>query len=146
MRAEVLLVCLALGLACGRERQVPASASPPAARAAMDAEGRLDPTPYRAQIETAQALLYGDEELSEDGWKALSKALLDLHNQIVFADSSQSARETSGRLFFFSARADAATNALHGEAARESLRDQWQQLCAEKFARADWIRGQVASR
>jgi len=146
MRAGILLACFGLVLACGRERQAASTAAAPIARAAEDAEGRLDPTPYRVQIETAQALLYDDEELSEDGWKALSKALLDLHNQIVFEEISPSARETSRRLFFFSASADAAASARHGQAARESLRDLWRQLCAEKFAPADWIHAESTSR
>ena len=146
MRTRIFLACLVLALACGRDAQAPPTSAAPSARAAPDAEGRIDPTPYRAQIEAAQALLYGDEELSADGWKALSKTLLGMHNQIVFEDGSKTARETSGRLFFLSARADAASSARDGEAARGSVRDLWRQLCAEKFAPADWIRVDAASR
>jgi len=146
MRAGLLVICtaLAFAFACEREALAPATPAAPVARPAADAEGRLDPAPYRAEIEATQALLFADAELSEDDWKALSKALLDLHNQIVFHDSSQSAREASGRLFFFSARADVATSARHGEVERSELRDQWQRLCADKFAPADWIRAEPA--
>lgn len=140
MRAGVWLVCLVVVLACGREERSAAPLAAPVAPAPADELGRLDPAPYRAEIEATQALLYGARDFSEDDWKALSKALLHLHNQIVFNDTSVAARELSGRLFFFSARSDVATSARHSEAERMALRDQWQTLCAERFVPAAWIR------
>lgn len=140
------LALLAFTLGCGREENERAPVSSPASIAPADAEGRLDPTPYRAQIESAEALLYSQEGLSEDGWRALSKALLELHNEIVFRDSSPNARETSGRMFLFSARADAATVLRKSDAELAELRDVWETLCAEKFAPAAWIRADRATR
>lgn len=62
-------------------------------------------------------------ELSDPSREAVSEALLELHNEIVFRDSSLPARETSGRLLVLSARIDAA-------------------LCAQQFSPADWLGGQ----
>jgi hypothetical protein len=146
LRAGVALLCLTLALGCGREEVEAAPAAPPAAQAPVDAEGHLDPAPYRAKIEALEALLYASEPLDDEGWKSLSKALLELHNEIVFRDSSASARDTSGRLFFLSARADAATTGRHGERELEDLRALWERLRAEKFAPADWIHAGAAER
>jgi len=142
MRAGVRLVCLALVLACGREGRDPASGSDSAALAQADSQGRIDPAPYRAQIEATEALLYSDDALSDDGWKALSKSLLDLHNLIVFSDGARSARETSARLFFLSARADAMSTSRHDEVELAQLRELWRKLCADKLAPVSWIHAQ----
>ena len=83
-----------------------------AAAAPAPIDGRIDPAPYRAQIEATEAMLYGGAQ-GDERWKNLSKALLELHNAIVFRDSSPLARETSRRLFFFSAQVDAATPGPH---------------------------------
>lgn len=146
MRPGVALLCLVLAVTCGREERDPAPVAAPTAVAPADAEGHLDPAPYRAKIEALEALLYSSDTLDDEGWRALSQALLDLHNEIVFRDSSAGARDTSGRLFFLSARADAAIAANHGERELEDLRDLWQRLSAEKFAPADWIRAKAAPR
>lgn len=139
MRAGVPLLCLALALACGRDEREAAPVAAPTALAPVDGEGHLDPAPYRAKIEALEALLYASEPLDDEGWRSLSKALLELHNEIVFRDSSAGARDTSGRLFFLSARADAATTGRHGDRELEDLRELWERLSAEKFAPADWI-------
>jgi hypothetical protein len=146
MRAGVSLVCLALWFACGRAERDRAPAPLPVAPATADRDGRLDPTRYRAQIEAAEALLYSTEGLSDEGWKALSKALLELHNEIVFADVSASAREASNRIFFLSARADAITSGRVSDAELAEFREQWRQLSSEKFAPAEWIRAEPPSR
>src|SRR5262245_59586349 len=90
------LTCLVL--ACGRSEST--QQSEPAPVPAVD--GRIDPAPYRAQIEATEAILYAAPQ-GDEQWRDLSKALLDLHNAIVFRDTSALARETSRRLFFFSA-------------------------------------------
>ncbi len=146
MGAGFRLCCAALALACGPEDRSRAPEPVPVDQAPVDAEGRLDPAPYRPQIEAAEAILYGSDSLDVDGWRALSKALLELHNQIVFRDSSPSARETSGRMFFFSARADAATVLHKSDAELAELRDLWEQLCTEKFAEVGWIRAERSTR
>lgn len=148
MRAGVQIGCVALVLAlgCGSEDRNRAPEPVPVNHAPVDAEGRLDPAPYRAQIEAAEAILYGSDSLDTDGWRALSKALLELHNQIVFRDSSPSARETSGRMFFFSARADAATVLHRSDSELAELRGLWEQLCSDKFAPASWIRAERVTR
>jgi len=145
MRACVALLCLGFALACGREEGAPAHAAP-RSLAPVDGEGRLDPAPYRGRIEAVESLLYSSETLDDDGWQALSKALLDLHNDIVFRDSSAGARDTSGRLFFLSARAEAAATVQHGERELEDLQGLWQRLSEEKFAPADWIRAGADAR
>ena len=146
MRAVVPLVCIALAFACGRGERHRAPAPDPLAPATADRDGRLDPARYRAQIEAAEALLYSTDGLSDDGWKALSKALLELHNEIVFADVSASAREASTRLFFLSARADAITSGKNTDVELAEMRELWRQLSAEKFAPADWLRAEPPSR
>jgi hypothetical protein len=145
MRAGVALLCLTFALACGRGAREPEPPAAPEAIAPVDAEGHMDPAPYRARIEAMEALLY-TETLDDDGWRALSKAFLDLHNEIVFRDSSPSARDTSGRLFLLSARADAASTLHHGERELEKLRDLWEELSAERFVPADWIRAGSSTR
>jgi hypothetical protein len=142
MPAGMIAVCLALVLACGRGERDRAPAADPVVPATADREGRLDSARYRAQIEAAEALLYSTEGLSDAGWKALSKALLELHNEIVFADVSASARETSTRLFFLSARADSITSGKNADADLAELRELWRQLSAEKFTPAEWLRAE----
>lgn len=134
VRAAVLAVCLAT--ACGRGE----SPQPPAAREPVPApiEGRIDPAPYRAQIEATEAVLYGNVP-GDERWKNLSKALLELHNEIVFRDSSELARKTSRRLFLFSAEVDAAPTGKHDEEQLEVMRGVWEKIRADQFARADWF-------
>jgi len=143
MHAGVLLACLAIVLACGREERDPVPVPGPSTQATVDSQGHLDPVPYRAQIEAAEALLYSDEAFSEDSWKALSKALLDLHNEIVFRDGTPFARDASARLFFLSARADAMTGGRNSDVELAQLRELCRKLSAEKFAPADWIRARA---
>jgi hypothetical protein len=138
MFRRALLACAALALACGAEERPPAP-TPPVASKSHD--GLVDPTPYRAKLEAAQSLL-AESELTEESRKQLSEALLDLHNEIVFSDSSLGARETSGRLFVLSARIDATPPALRGEREMIRLRELWNELCAEQFSPADWLAGQ----
>jgi hypothetical protein len=138
-RLCALAVCAALALACGAEDPAPDSA--PAPVAAVRGDGLVDPTPYRAKLEATQALLWAEPELNEVTRKALSQALLDLHNEIVFNDSSLGARETSGRLFVLSARIEATPRALRGEREMRRLRELWTELCAEQFSPADWLDG-----
>ena len=140
MRSCLRVIALALVLACGREASEPAPATSQVESAPVDPLGRLDPGPYRAKIEAAETLLYSDEGLSDEGWKALSKALLELHNEIVFRDESGSGRETSARLFFLSARADATTGNSHGDTELAQIRELWRRLSEEKFTPAAWLR------
>lgn len=109
--------------------------------ASKSANGLLDPTPYRAKLEAAQALIWAEPELDDASRKKLSEALLDLHNEIVFHDSSLDARETSGRLFVLSARIDATPPSMRGEREMARLRELWKELCAEQFSPADWLDG-----
>src|SRR5574338_702341 len=113
----------------------------PAARAPID--GRIDPAPYRGEIEATEALLYGPAPQGGDGWKELSKALLELHNAIVFRDTSALARETSQRLFFFSAQVDAAPRGKYGDEQLKVMRGVWEKIRAEQFASADWFHAPV---
>lgn len=145
MRACLLPACLVLLLACGRDEGTPAPGPRQVSSAPVDSLGRLDPTPYRAKIEAAEALLYDSEALSDEGWKELSQALLELHNEIVFHDESASAREASAQLFFLSARADATTSRGRGEDELAQLRELWRRLSFEKFAPAAWIRAGSAT-
>lgn len=144
MRACLRPACIVLLLACGRDEGRPAPDPRQVSSAPVDSLGRLDPTPYRAKIEAAEALLYDSEALSDDGWKQLSQALLELHNEIVFHDESASARETSAQLFFLSARADATTTRKRDGGELAELRELWRRLSDEKFAPAVWIRAGAA--
>ena len=127
------LTCLVL--ACGKsestQKQEPVSAPAPI-------DGRIDPAPYRAQIEATEALLYAPPQ-GDARWRDLSKALLDLHNAIVFRDSSALARETSRQLFFFSAQVEAAPNGKHGDEQLRAMRGIWEKIRADQFASADWF-------
>jgi len=135
--AGLLLACQAL--ACQKRESAP---SPPGPEARAPIDGRIDPAPYRAQIEATEALLYtraqGDEQ-----WKNLSKALLELHNAIVFHDNSALARETSQRLFFFSAQVEAAPSGKHADDQLQVMRGVWEKIRAEQIAAADWFHAPV---
>jgi len=136
---RAILTCAVLALACGAEERAQPARTPPVAAPSPD--GRVDPTPYRAKLEAAEALLWSAPELTPESRKALSEALLDLHNEIVFNDSSLGARETSGRLFVLSARIDATPEPMRGEREMQRLRQLWSELCAEQFSPADWLDG-----
>ena len=129
------LALLCLGAACGESRD-----SPPGAKTspAPAIDGRIDPSPYRAQIEATEALLYGADP-NEARWKDLSKALLELHNAIVFRDTSPLARETSERLFFFSAQVDAAGAGKHPGDQLAVVRGVWERIRSDRFAAASWF-------
>jgi len=142
MRFAGSLVCLALAVACGCEQRSVAPAAAPVAPTPPDSLGRLDPAPYRARIEAAEALLYSDVALSDEDWKALSTEFLELHNAIVFGDGSVSARETSAQLFFLSARADAISSSKRAQIELTQLRELWEKLSEDKFTPATWIRAQ----
>jgi hypothetical protein len=136
---RALLASAVLALACGAEDRPRPAVTPPVASRSTD--GRLDPTPYRAKLEAARALLWAEPELTDESRKALSEALLEIHNEIVFSDSSIGARETSGRFFVLSARIDATPPSMRGEHEVERLRQLWGELCAEQFSPADWLDG-----
>lgn len=148
MQLAVLLVCLALALAlaCGPAERGDVVPAAPSVTAAPDSLGRLDPAPYRARIEATEMLLYADDALSDEDWKALSTEFLELHNAIVFGDGSASARETSARLFFLSARADAIKSSSRDQIELTQLRQLWEKLSADKFKPATWIRAQSPER
>lgn len=133
----IALAALCLAAACSRSESTqeaqPARAAPP-----PPIDGRIDPAPYRAQIEATEAVLYAVPQ-GDPPWKSLSKALLDLHNAIVFHDSSSLARETSQRLFFFSAQVDAAPAGKHADEQLQVMRGVWEKIRADQFARADWF-------
>jgi hypothetical protein len=121
--------------ACSRSestQESPAALPPP-----PPIDGRIDPAPYRAQIEAIEAALYAAS--GDDQRKSLSKALLDLHNEIVFRDNSPLARETSRRLFFFSAQVEAAPTGRRADEQLQMMRTAWEKIRAEQFARATWF-------
>jgi hypothetical protein len=136
MVRAISAAALCLAVACGKSESAPERTAAPPAAAPID--GRMDPSPYREQIEATEALLYGEAQ-SDDRWKNLSKALLDLHNAIVFRDTSPLARETSRQLFFFSAQVDAAKTGSHVDEQLVAMRGAWEKIRAEQFAPADWL-------
>jgi hypothetical protein len=132
-----LLLALALAFGCGRD----APPKPPEPAEVASADGHIDPAPYRPQIEAAEALLYRDQGLELEGWKELSRALLDLHNAIVFRDNSAPARQTSRRVLFFSAQVESEAAASHHvEDQLAVMRGVWEQIRSDQFTRADWFK------
>lgn len=129
---------LSLCVACGNSESAQKGERAPVA-APVPIDGRIDPAPYRTQIEATEALLYA-APAGDDYWHSLSKALLELHNAIVFRDTSALARETSQRLFFFSAEVDAAASTRRPDEQLERMRGVWQRIRSEQFASADWFR------
>ena len=125
---------LCLALACGKSDSAQ-DAAPVAAPVPAPIDGRIDPAPYRTEIEATEALLYGGGQ-GDDRWKNLSKALLELHNAIVFRDTSPLARETSRKLFFFSAQVDAAQTGSHLDEQLADMRGAWERIRADQFASA----------
>jgi hypothetical protein len=132
------VACIALGLAlaCGRGSSAPKPPQP----APPTIGGRIDPAPYRSEIEATEALLYTKEPLTDDGWKDLSRSLLELHNAIVFRDNSALARETSGRIVFLSATVDAEPATHHNAEELVVMRTVWEKIRADQFASASWFR------
>jgi len=131
------IACVALGLAlaCGRGGSAPKPAPP----VPPTIGGHIDPAPYRSEIEATEALLYAKEPLTDDGWRDLSRTLLELHNAIVFHDNSVLARETSARLFFLSARVDAEPATRHNADELVVMRTIWEKIRADQFASAPWF-------
>jgi hypothetical protein len=108
--------------------------------AAAPVDGHIDPAPYRSEIEATEAVLYSSDELGPDQRKTLSRALLELHNAIVFRDTSAPARETSRRLFFFSAQVDADSPPKRDTDELAVMRGVWEKIRAEQFTEVDWFR------
>ncbi len=139
--AIALAGSLALGFTSGCERTASAPSEPaPVDAASTPVDGHIDPAPYRAQIEATETLLYSSDALGDDGWKDLSRALLELHNAIVFRDTSVPARETSRRLLFFSAQVDAEPAPKHSADELAVMRGVWERIRADQFTEADWFR------
>lgn len=139
-----LHLALALAVACvasfGCRRAEPTTPPPVASPAAVapPVNGHIDPTPYRAEIEATEALLYADAAPGQGDWKSLSRALLELHNAIVFRDTSPEARETSRKLFFLSADVDSRKAKESGEELAE-VRASWEDIRSKQFIQADWF-------
>ena len=141
-RAGAAAIALCLSLACGRSGSKP---TPPAAGesgtpVAAAVNGHIDPNPYRAQIEATEELLYSDAPLTDERWRSLSRNLLELHNAIVFRDTSEPARETSRKLFFLSARVDAEPAERRDQDELVVMRGVWEKIRSDQFASADWFR------
>ena len=128
---------LCLAVACGKSESAqeapPAAAAPPRRSTAASIRPRTARRSRRPRRSSTAA------PPGDDHWKSLSKALLELHNAIVFRDSSPLARETSRRLFFFSAQVDAATTGTHVDEQLQAMRGAWERIRAEQFASADWF-------
>jgi len=136
----VAVAPLALAAAGCRRSESAAGEPPPVAAAPERADGHIDPGPYRAEIEATEALLYTDREIGDADWRELSRALLELHNAIVFRDTSVAARETSRRLFFFSAQVDATSAPKHTSDELVVMRGVWEKIRADQFTDVDWFR------
>jgi hypothetical protein len=129
-------LALGLALACGRSSSAPKPAQP----VPPTIGGRIDPAPYKSEIQATEALLYTSAPLSDDGWKDLSRSLLELHNAIVFNDNSELARKTSRELFFLSARVDAEPAKNHNADELVVMRTLWEKIRSDQFASAAWFR------
>jgi hypothetical protein len=139
--AIALASTLALGFASACQRATPdPSDAVPVSAPSPAVDGHIDPVPYRAQIEATEALLYSSDALGDAGWKELSRSLLELHNAIVFHDTSVAARETSRRLFFVSAQVDAEPAPKHNADELAVMRGVWERIRADQFTEADWFR------
>jgi hypothetical protein len=137
---------IALAVACvagfGCRRAEPTTPPPVGvAPVAAPVDGHIDPTPYRAEIEAAEALLYAEGAPGDQDWKSLSKALLELHNAIVFRDTSPEARETSRKLFFFSADVDSQQAPKGQVDPLAAVRADWEEIRSKHFIQAAWFHG-----
>lgn len=137
--AAMIALPIGLLLGCDRSASAPKPVAPPVS-APSSVDGHIDPAPYRSEIEATESLLYANEVLGDDGWKSLSRTLLELHNAIVFHDTSAAARETSRRLFFFSAQVDAEPAPKHNADELAVLRGVWEKIRSDQFTPADWFR------
>ena len=144
---RAFVVALLLPRACARTESAPSQQAEPAevsaAPASQSLDTPIDPAPYRAEIEATESVLYTHDSLDDANRKELSRALLELHNAIVFRDTSAAARETSRRLFFFSAQVDAEPAPKHSGDELVVIRGVWEKLRAEHFTTVDWFRTAV---
>jgi hypothetical protein len=140
-RAAAIALAVAVVVCFGCRRAEPTTPPPVAAPAlgAPPVDGHIDPTPYRTEIEAAEALLYASDTPCDQDWKNLSRALLELHNAIVFRDTSPEARETSRRLFFFSADVDSRNAPKEGGDQLAAVRATWEEIRTKRFIQADWF-------
>jgi hypothetical protein len=138
-----LLAALVLLAGCTRTESAPSEPSPAEVSAAPESaslDTPIDPAPYRAEIEATETVLYTHESLDATNRKELSRALLELHNAIVFRDTSVAARETSRRLFFFSAQVDAEPAPKYSVDELVIMRGVWEKIRAEHFTTVAWFR------
>ncbi|MCP4005457.1 MAG: hypothetical protein GY725_14790 [bacterium] len=132
-----VLLC---GSACERAAE-PADApeAGPAAEIAAVVSGKLNAEAFRQQIEALEKALYLDRPETADDYRAVGRAVLELVNAIGRIEGTHFGRSASGKLLFFSARAETGSE---DPLIRDltPIRKEWEKLRSQYFSRADWFR------
>ncbi len=139
-RASVAALIAVCGLGCGEvsESGAAADAHQVAVTPAL-VDGKLDPTPYRAEIEKLEGALYLTRREKADDYETVGALVLELVNAIGATDSSRIGRVASGKLLFFSAQAQTGNeDPLIDDLT--IIQQQWEELRGEYFAPASWYR------
>ena len=139
MARAISAAVLCLAVACGKRESESARSRWRRRRPRRSTAGSTRRRTARRSRRPRRCSTAATRSRATNAGRTLSKALLELHNAIVFRDSSPSARETSRRLFFFSAQVDAATPGPHVDEQLVAMREAWERIRAEQFASADFF-------
>jgi hypothetical protein len=132
--ARVLaLIALAAALACGDD---PVPARPDAKRGNAAATARLDPAPFRAEIEAVEALLYTRTAPQPDEGERLRFAVESLFARIGEREAQLATGEPVRALREFGARQ---LTPAASPVDRSALQSEWEAVRDRAFARASWF-------
>jgi hypothetical protein len=127
MVAWALVACLAAG--CGTRQDDGANAE---AR-------RIDPEPYRQDLEAAEAVLYKDAPAGYNDADQVSAALYRAAGRAMASSGDPAQQEKARVLVAFAGEAGAVEDAGYALPDLGSLRARWCQVRAEVFRDADWF-------
>lgn len=101
---------------------------------------RLDPAPYRAEIERIEAILYQERPASEGQPEQVARLASDLAERIRAGESRLAGQAGFVRLLAFAADVDAQEDAGYAAPDHGRPRSEWVALRAELFEPAPWLR------
>jgi hypothetical protein len=102
--------------------------------------GRIDPEPYRGDLEAAEAVLYKDAPASYSDGDQVSAALYRAASRAMAASGDPVQQEKARVLVAFAGEAGAVEDAGYALPDLGSLRARWCEVRAEVFRDADWFR------
>jgi hypothetical protein len=139
VRLALVLVLPGL-LACGGDEPAPQSADP-ATTGANAATGRVDPQPFREQIQAVEAALYRREAASWGEYDRVGGQLMDLGAAVLRSSTEPRVRVCGQQLLAFGGELGGRGDVGYGRPHLPDLRRRWEGLRNEIFVPAAWFRG-----